>query len=57
MFVVTKSLNTSGNGLWSNVAKSVKVTGLDLSYVNDEGDFGELRCTLIHNPGTSTKMG
>ena len=41
MFVVNKSLNTSGNGLWSNVAKSVKVTGLDLSYVN--GDFGELR--------------
>ena len=43
MLLVTKSLNTSGNGLWSNVAKSVKVTGLDLDYVNEEGDFGELR--------------
>ena len=43
MFVVTKSLNTSGNGLWSNVAKSVQVTGLNLDYINEEGDFGELR--------------
>ena len=43
MLLVTKSLNTSGDGLWSNVAKSVKVTGLELDYVNEEGDFGELR--------------
>ena len=43
MLLVNKSLNTDGTGLWSGAVKSVKVTGLDLDYVNDEGDFGELR--------------
>jgi len=43
MLVVNKSLNTSGNGLWSSKVESVKVTGLDLEYVNDEGVYGELR--------------
>ena len=42
MFVVNKSLNTDGKGLWSRVAKSVKITGFDLEYLNDEGNFGEL---------------
>jgi len=42
MLSVNKSLNTSGCGYWSQVVKSVKVTGLDLGYVNEEGDFGEL---------------
>jgi hypothetical protein len=36
-------ISTAGDGLWSNVAKQVLVTGLQLGYVNDEGDFGELR--------------
>ena len=43
MLVINKSLKTSGNGFWSSAVKSVKVTGLDLSYVSDEGEFGELR--------------
>jgi hypothetical protein len=43
MLVINKYLNTSGKGFWSSAVKSVKVTGLDLTYVNDEGDFGELR--------------
>jgi hypothetical protein len=43
MLVVNKSLNTSGNGFWSSAVKSVKIIGLDLTYVNDEGDFGELQ--------------
>jgi hypothetical protein len=42
MFAVDKSFNTSGNGYWSRAVKSVKVTGFDLGYVNDEVDFGEL---------------
>ena len=42
MFAVNKSFSTSGNGYWSRAVKSVKVTGLDLSYINEEGDFGEL---------------
>jgi hypothetical protein len=43
MINVKTSLSTNGSGYWSNVAKTVLVTGLELSYVNDEGDFGELR--------------
>jgi hypothetical protein len=36
-------LNTNGQGLWSQEARAVKVTGLSVPYVNDEQDFGELR--------------
>ena len=43
MINVKTPLNTNGSGYWSNVAKTVLATGLELSYVNDEGDFGELR--------------
>jgi len=43
MIKVNTNLSTDGSGYWSNVAKTVLVTGLELSYVNDEGDFGELR--------------
>ena len=35
--------NTSGDGYWSKVAKPVQITDMRLGYVNDEGDFGELR--------------
>jgi hypothetical protein len=35
--------NTSGDGYWSNVKKAVEITDMQLGYVNDEGDFGELR--------------
>jgi hypothetical protein len=36
-------LNTNGRGYWSNKARAVSVTKLSMPYVNDEGDFGELR--------------
>jgi hypothetical protein len=36
-------LNTAGDGYWSGIAKSVKVTHIDVSYINDERTFGELR--------------
>ncbi len=35
--------NTSGTGYWSNVAKAVEIVDMQLGYVSDEGDFGELR--------------
>ena len=35
--------STAGDGYWSNVSKSVEITDMQLGYVNDEGDFGELR--------------
>lgn len=34
--------NTSGDGYWSNVAKAVTITNMQLGYVSDELDFGEL---------------
>ena len=36
-------LKTSGDGYWSNVAKEVRLIGIDLGYINEEEDFGELR--------------
>ena len=42
MYKLTATLNTNGNGYWSNKAKAVEITGLQLNYVNDEGLFGEL---------------
>jgi hypothetical protein len=35
--------NTAGDGYWSNVSKAVEVIDMQLGYVSDEGDFGELR--------------
>ncbi len=34
---------TAGDGYWSDVAKTVTVTKINVPYVNDEEDFGELR--------------
>ena len=34
--------STAGDGYWSNVSKSVEITDMQLGYVSDEGDFGEL---------------
>lgn len=36
-------LHTNGQGLWSNVEATVVVLQVELTYVNDDGDFGELR--------------
>jgi len=43
MIKVNTNLSTDGSGYWSKVAKKVLVTGLELSYTDDEGEFGELR--------------
>jgi hypothetical protein len=43
MIKFNTEFETAGDGYWSNVAKSVSVTGVGLGYVNDEEDFGELR--------------
>ena len=36
------TLHTNGLGYWSRTAKAVDVTKLDLQYITDERDFGEL---------------
>ena len=39
---VFTTLQTNGRGYWSNKAKAVDVTKLDLQYISNERDFGEL---------------
>jgi len=39
---VFTTLHTNGNGYWSNVATAVDITKLDLQYISNERDFGEL---------------
>ena len=36
------TLSTGGDGYWSNTAKDVDVTMLDLQYISNDKDFGEL---------------
>ena len=42
MKTVNFVINTAGDGLWSGVAKAVKVVGLELVQY-DDSDYGELR--------------
>ena len=36
------TLHTNGLGYWSNIAKAVDITALDLLYISEDKDFGEL---------------
>ena len=38
----TFTLHTNGKGYWSNTAKAVTVEALDLQYITNDKDFGEL---------------
>ena len=42
MMKVSKTLKTNGKGFWTNVAKSVKITGLNLRH-DEEFVWGELQ--------------
>ena len=41
--MTTVLFTTSGDGYWSTAIKNVRITDMQLGYVNDELDFGELR--------------
>ena len=43
MIKVRETLNVNGSGLWSDKTAEVEVVGLDLGYVDEDGDFAELR--------------
>jgi len=43
MYKVNATLQTTGDGYWSDLQRSVEITRLQLAYTNDELDFGELR--------------
>jgi hypothetical protein len=57
MLKVSATLNTAGDGYWSNQARAVEITGLQLSYTNDELDFGELRVFFNTNTWDTDKDG
>ena len=40
---LSATLHTCGDGYWSNKARAVTETAVNLAYTNDELDFGELR--------------
>jgi hypothetical protein len=42
MIKVAKTLKTNGKGFWTSVAKSVKITGLNLRH-DEESNWGELQ--------------
>lgn len=42
MIKFNTTLTTSGTGYWSTIRKNVRATSIDVPYVNDERDFGEL---------------
>jgi len=57
MYKVDATLNTDGKGYWSSTAKAVEITGLQLSYTNDELDFGELRVRFAAASWDTSKHG
>ncbi len=40
---VNATLNTSGTGYWSTAQRAVEITGIELGYVSEDKEFGELR--------------
>ena len=57
MYNISATLNTNGKGYWSRTAKAVEVTGLQLAYINDELDFGELRVRFTAASWDTAKHG
>ena len=57
MYKVNATCNTAGDGYWSNKAAAVQITALQLSYINDELDFGELRVRFNTNTWDTNKDG
>ena len=50
----TFTLHTNGNGYWSTTAKAVDVEALDLQYITNDKDFGEL-CLHFNTNDWDTK--
>jgi protein associated with RNAse G/E len=42
MINVNAKLHTDGTGYWSDIAKSVTVTGIYVPYIAEDAEFGEL---------------
>jgi len=57
MYKVTATLNTNGMGYWSRAKTAVEITALQLAYINDEQDFGELRVYFNTATWDTSKQG
>ena len=57
MYKVNATLNTNGMGYWSRTKAAVEITALQLSYTNDELDFGELRVCFNTATWDTSKLG
>ena len=57
MYKVNATLNTGGGGYWSNTKAAVEITALQLSYTNDELDFGELQVYFNTATWDTSKLG
>ena len=57
MYKINATLNTNGNGYWSNTKAAVEITGLQLSYTNDELDFGDLQVYFNTATWDTSKLG
>ena len=57
MYKVNATLNTGGGGYWSNTKAAVEITHLQLAYLNDELDFGELRVCFNTATWDTSKLG
>jgi hypothetical protein len=51
------TLSTGGGGYWSNTAKAVDITKLDLQYVSNDKDFGELCVHFTADSWDTDKLG
>ena len=49
--------HTNGKGYWTSFEKTVTVIRVELAYVNDEGDFGELRAYFDTEAWDVNKVG
>ena len=43
MYKVNATLNTNGRGYWSRTATAVEIVDMQLGYVAEDRDYGELR--------------
>ena len=57
MYKVNATLRTGGGGYWSNTKTAVEITALQLAYLNDELDFGELRVSFNTATWDVNKLG
>ena len=51
----TIKFNIGGDGLWSTVKGSVEIVNMQMGYINDEKDFGEL-CVYFNTADWNVKV-